>query len=188
MLRTRYNERVGFGVCLAGLFALATSTISATSDSIRLKIDARSFQPGELILLTVTTRGETDAVKVHAFERDTTAFKIDATTWRALVGIDLDATIGRHPIAVDARTGTHVAHTDSAVIVSSRSFPTRRLTVDPSFVNPSPELQQRIAREAQDLNRLWSMSPPTRLWTGPFVRPVPGGSVSAFGTRSIFNG
>jgi murein DD-endopeptidase MepM/ murein hydrolase activator NlpD len=188
MSGTRYNVSVIRGICVAGLVTLSFCSMTGAAESIRLTVDARSFQPGELMLLTLKTIGEADAVKVHVFERDAPAFKIDATTWRALVGIDLDTATGRHPISIDARSGTRVAHSDSSVVVDSRSFPTRRLKVDPSFVTPSAELQKRIAREAQELSRLWSMSPPTRLWNGPFVRPVPGGSVSAFGTRSVFNG
>ncbi len=188
MVGTRYNDRVVRGMCLAGLVTLSLCSIASAAESIRVTVDARSFQPGELMLLTLKTTGEADAVKVRVFERDAPAFKIDATTWRALAGIDLDTPTGRHAISIDARTGTHVTHSDSSVVVSPRSFPTRRLKVDPSFVTPSAELQARIAREAQELGRLWSMSPATRLWNGPFVRPVPGGSVSAFGTRSVFNG
>jgi len=188
MVGTRYNDRVVRGICAAGLVTLSVCAITRAEESVRLTVDARSFQPGELMLLTLKTTGEAEVVKVRVFERDTPAFKIDATTWRALVGIDLDTSTGRHPISIDARTGTRVTHSDSSVVVSPRSFPTRRLKVDPSFVTPSAELQARIARETQDLGRLWSMSSPARFWNGPFVRPVPGGSVSAFGTRSIFNG
>ena len=49
-------------------------------------------------------------------------------------------------------------------------------------------MQTRIARDAADLQHVWQSSAPERLWTGAFVRPVPGRSVSRFGTRSIFNG
>jgi hypothetical protein len=188
MVGTRYNDRVVRRICLAGLVTLSIYPIASAAESIRLTVDARSFQPGELMLLTLKTTEEADAVKVRVFEREAPAFKIDATTWRALAGIDLDTPTGRHPISIDARTGTRVTHSDSSVVVTSQTFPTRRLKVDPSFVTPSAELQARIAREAQELVRLWSMSPPSRLWNGPFVRPVPGSSISAFGTRSIFNG
>ncbi len=38
------------------------------------------------------------------------------------------------------------------------------------------------------MRQVWQSSARERLWTTPFVRPVPGEWVSRFGTRSIFNG
>jgi murein DD-endopeptidase MepM/ murein hydrolase activator NlpD len=38
------------------------------------------------------------------------------------------------------------------------------------------------------LAETWRSSVASRLWTTPFVRPVPQAANSAFGTRSIFNG
>ncbi|HXG55749.1 MAG TPA: M23 family metallopeptidase, partial [Vicinamibacterales bacterium] len=48
--------------------------------------------------------------------------------------------------------------------------------------------QPRIAREAALLSSTWNSSSANRLWTTPFVRPVPHEANSAFGTRSVFNG
>src|SRR5436190_21431134 len=70
----------------------------------------------------------------------------------------------------------------------ARSLATRTHYVDEAFVNPPAGVQERIARDAADLQHVWQSSAPERLWTGAFVRPVPGRSVSRFGTRSIFNG
>src|SRR5262245_1239891 len=118
MMRTRYNVRVVRGICLAGLVTLTVCSVASAAEAIRLTVDARSFQPGELMLLTLMTTGEADAVKVRVFERDAPAFKIDAHTWRALAGIDLDTPAGRHSISIDARTGPRVTHSDSSVVVS----------------------------------------------------------------------
>jgi murein DD-endopeptidase MepM/ murein hydrolase activator NlpD len=62
------------------------------------------------------------------------------------------------------------------------------LSVDEAFVNPPAGTEARIQQEAAALQRIWKTSAAERLWTGPFVRPVPGEAVSRFGTRSIFNG
>ena len=113
---------------------------------------------------------------------------MDASTWRALVGIDLETRAGRYAVSIAAHTGGLQTRTDSSLVVSSRSFPTRRLRVDESFVTPPPEVQRRIAQDAQDLGALWAHSAPAPLWAGPFVRPVQGASNSAFGMRSIYNG
>jgi murein DD-endopeptidase MepM/ murein hydrolase activator NlpD len=184
----RYNEPMWGRVVLSGLYALAVSSITSAADSIGVKVAARSLQPGEAVLLTLTTPSTADSLHVEAFGHDTMAFRVDASTWRALVGIDLGTRAGRYPVSIAAHRGGQQTRTDSALVVSSRNFPTRRLRVDEGFVTPPPEVQRRIAEEAQDLGGLWAHSAPARLWTGPFVRPVQGAATSAFGMRSVYNG
>ena len=123
-------------------------------------------------------------VGVHAFDREWPAFRDDTGGWRALIGIDLDTAPGTYETVITAG-GERVS---DMLIVRARRFPTRRLTVDPDLVNPPPEARERIDREAHELTSLWQTSASERLWSGPFVRPVPDRANSAFGTRSIYNG
>ena len=168
--------------------ALALASIAGAADSIRTSVSARADQPGELLVLTLTTPAHADALTVRAFDRDTTAFQVDAFTWRALVGIDLGTPAGRYPVSIAAHSGGLTQRAATAIVVAQRNFPTRRLQVEPAFVSPPPDVQSRIAREAEDLDRVWKQSAPSRLWSGAFVPPVPGPATSAFGSRSIFNG
>lgn len=69
-----------------------------------------------------------------------------------------------------------------------KAFPTRRLKVDPDFVNPPPDELTRIEREAAFIRDVTRHSPSERLWTTPFVRPVADPANSRFGSRSVFNG
>ena len=54
---------------------------------------ARAVQPGELLLLTITTPRPASHVRVSAFDAEWTPFQIDDRTWRVLLGIDLDVAI-----------------------------------------------------------------------------------------------
>ena len=74
------------------------------------------------------------------------------------------------------------------LVVKPRTFRTRRLTVNEAFVTPPPSEQDRIEEEAALLAAVWRSPAGERLWTGEFVRPVPGVANSAFGTRSVYNG
>jgi len=151
-------------------------------------VAARSIQPGELTVFTMTTTEPVDSMRLRAFDRNIPAFQDSRLTWRALVGVDLGVAPKTYPVAVDAKTGTQVVHATYDLRVEPRHFPTRTLNVDEAFVSPPPALQERIVKEAAELAALWTRSAPRRLWTGPFVLPVPGRAVSRFGTRSIFNG
>jgi murein DD-endopeptidase MepM/ murein hydrolase activator NlpD len=152
--------------------------------AIEVSARSRSIRPGELVVLTMVPPPGPDRVQVRAFDRDVPAFKVSDREWEALVGIDLDVRPGTYAVTVTA--GDARALYD--LIVSPRTFPTRRLTVDEAFVTPPKSEQARIDREAALLAATWKAPAGERLWSGAFVRPVAEPANSAFGTRSIFNG
>lgn len=164
---------------IAALALAAALTITPAS---------RAMQPGELVVLTVTSEVPLTAVQATAFDTKVTGFEDDPTHWRVLIGIDLDAKLGVHPIVVTATTATGPVTSTYQLKVITKKFPTRSLKVDEGFVNPPAEVMPRINAESKEQQAIWAAPAPTRLWTAPFVRPVPHAANSAFGTRSIFNG
>jgi murein DD-endopeptidase MepM/ murein hydrolase activator NlpD len=149
---------------------------------------ARTLQPGELVVLTIDAGEETTGVHATAFGRDLAAFKGRDGRWRALVGIDVAQLPGPYLIGLDVHGGSGVAHLTRHVSVRRKTFPVRSLEVDPSFVNPPPDAMLRIDADAVLLRGVYASPASERLWTGPFVRPVPGAANSRFGSRSVFNG
>jgi murein DD-endopeptidase MepM/ murein hydrolase activator NlpD len=144
-------------------------------------------QPGELVVLTLTTTSPVESLRVHAFQESLHPFRVDERTWRVLVGIDLNVKPGTHAVSIvpgDAKSAAVTHH----LVVKSKAFPTRRLTVDDAFVNPPASVTKRIEEEGARLARLWTSSSPERLWADPFVAPVPQPANSRFGSRSILNG
>src|SRR5215467_14564855 len=143
-------------------------------DRIDVQARSRSVQPGELVVLTIAPSSRVERVRLRAFDRDVAAFTAPAPSgeprWQALVGIDLDVKPGTYPVAIDADEGRLRATYD--LVVAPKHFPTRRLTVNESFVNPPPSERERIEREAKLLENVWVSPAPERLWTAPFVRPV----------------
>jgi murein DD-endopeptidase MepM/ murein hydrolase activator NlpD len=172
---------------LAGL-AMAASPRGQSAESLHITTAARSVQPGEVVVLTVVTPDTAETVRVRALGHDIPTFPVDAHTWRALIGIDLDVHPGRYEAVTDARGKAGTWHATTPLMVLARTFSTRKLRVDPIFVNPPREAETRIVQEARQLDALWSASSSSRLWDGAFVQPVPGGGTNRFGARSIFNG
>ncbi len=169
--------------------ALASLALAARAvPALSVAIAARSIQPGELTLLTLTTGRPASAVRVRAFDREVPAVRTSASAWQAIVGIDLDVKPGRYVVSFETSGGGAPESTTYDLIVRAKSFPTRVLTVDPAFVNPPADVMPRVLQDAADLAACWAHSAPERLWTEPFVRPVPQPANSAFGTRSVFNG
>src|SRR5262249_51135669 len=145
-------------------------TLPAAAE-ISISIEARSVRPGELVVLTITTSAPADDVQVRAFGHEIRAFASGPLTWRALIGVDLDAKAGTEHVRVELRGGPGLRRTDYPLRIRPKRFPTRTLTVDEAFVTPPPEVQPRIEREAEELRRIWRQSAPERRWAAPFVRP-----------------
>ena len=137
-------------------------------------------------MLTVRATAPVESLTARAFNRDLTPFRVDASKWQVLVGIDLAVKPGKHEVTI--ATGNDEAPVKFPLVVTRRAFGVRKLSVDPAFVTPPPEAAERIEREAAELERIWAASAESRLWDGRFVRPVPHEANSAFGTRSVFNG
>ncbi len=174
---------------LAVSVAVATLTVLPVRAQARVSVKtaARSLQPGELLVLTMSTPAPVASLEVRAFNRDVTALRKSPTEWQAVVGIDLATTPGRYGISIvmgplEQDRFTH------RVTIAPKTFRTRQLTVDASFVNPPADVQARIAADAERLRSVWTSSSATPLWSGPFVRPVADPANSAFGTRSVYNG
>ena len=166
---------------LAGAAARAASPIG-------IDVAYRALAPGELLVVTITADSAASRVRVKAFGRAVSAFKTAEGPWRALVGIDLDQRPGRHVVEVDADVGSTVARQSRTLVIAGRKFPTRTLKVSPEFVNPQPDDLARIQRDQAFLGSVYAHPQLARVWSVPFVRPVPGQANSSFGSRSVFNG
>ena len=151
---------------------------------------ARELNPGEIVLLDVRPSTPPADVRATAFGQPIRFFPIESEgVWRALVGIDLTTAPGDYPVAVGLTTvGGETVRQTYTLTVEPKDFPTRRLTVNPSYVDPPPDVIERIQREARLQAELFDTSTAERLWRGGFRAPVPGEATSSFGRRSVFNG
>src|SRR5262245_43304595 len=172
------------------IFALMAGVGQAPAqEAARVTTSARALQPGEVIEFTVATTAAASSVHLNLFDRAWPTFQVDTMTWRAFVGVDLDTppAVYTAVITVGANTAKPVRVTRRLSIVK-KSFGTRTLSVDDSFVNPPADVAARIAAESSRLAELWKREPTPRAWSEPFVVPVSEPANSAFGKRSVFNG
>ena len=167
----------------------AAATQSTSQRELTVTVDSRAaLQPGEVAVFTLRANYDISQAQVRVFDREFVGYRVDARTWRVLVGIDLETAPRTYSAQAVAFDHPVAMHSSVSLRVVPGHFRTRKLTVDEAFVNPPPEAMERIARETAELNDLWAHSATTKLWTDPFVRPVPDPANSAFGTRSILNG
>jgi murein DD-endopeptidase MepM/ murein hydrolase activator NlpD len=170
------------------LVALAACAVPPPPPTLTVASRARGVHPGEVIILTITADAPLTAVRARAFDRALPPVRV-GEAWRVLVGIDLDVELGTHVVSIEAESATGPATATHSLVVTGKEFRTRKLTVDPGFVNPPASAAARIEEESKLTNAIWS-APPTDPSTPELVfkAPVPHRANSAFGTRSIFNG
>ena len=151
---------------------------------------ARALHPGEIVVLNVRTSAAPASLGASAFGAELRFFPAGpANVWSTLIGIDLDVEPGNHPVSVRATAvDGSAAETVYTLAVEPKQFATRRLTVEPRYVDPPPGIVERILRERDHLAALFPVSTAVRYWRDGFLRPVPGRANSAFGRRSVFNG
>ena len=166
-------------------------TVPAAAQPLEVAVShrARGLFPGEAVLLRVAASGPLTAVRATAFDETVRFYQVADGVWHGLVGIDLLVEPGDHDVALRIMpvTGVTIARVYT-LSVAHKAYQTRQLTVAPRYVEPPPEVGERIAREARQQAAIFATATDARLWRGSWGLPVAGQATSAFGSRSVFNG
>ena len=101
---------------------------ASSSTSLSITVSARAVQPGELVLLKITTSTNAHSARVTGMGREFPAFSESPTEWRALVGVDLEVKPGRYDLSVVAGEAA-TDQTTYRLVVAPKKFATRELTV-----------------------------------------------------------
>jgi len=176
--------RLLFAVSLAWLTAAIPQT-----PSLVVSHKARAVAPGEVVLVDVRGSGALQDVRGEWLGQPILFYRIEPRRWQGIAPIDLAAHAGRQTLVVRAKTEQGLdLHTEYPITIAARTFPARRITVDPRFANPPDEELTRIEQERKTVEAIFAKPSSERLWSGAFVAPVPGASTSSFGRRTILNG
>jgi len=161
-------------------------------DPVRLeiRIGARAIAPGEPLRINVSSNCALESLGATLFGDSIymTAADEDGLRWSgwSMIGLEREPVTASIEFRGTSRDGREALAT-WAITVAAKEFPVENLTVLPQFVEPPPEVRERIARERAKLARIYrhreAYSPPSET----FVRPVPGIKTSIFGMRRLFN-
>jgi murein DD-endopeptidase MepM/ murein hydrolase activator NlpD len=186
--------RHAFGVaaCHAAAVLAALGVLAVTAGGrqavLTIAHEARSLQPGEVVLLRVRSPEALTAVTGRAFGRDLRFAQVANGEWQALAGIDLDVAPGPQVVDVHGQAPGGAVGERYLLTVEAKQFGTRTLKVDPRFVTPPKSALPRIERERARVAEAFRSGRADRLWSLPFAAPLEARSVSSFGVRSVFNG
>jgi murein DD-endopeptidase MepM/ murein hydrolase activator NlpD len=178
--------------CLACAVALGASVagqVTAKSVALTASTASNAMPPGGVVLVTAVATQPVTVIEGNAFGRPV-RFWPDAarTKWTALVASGLDAKPGPYTLTISAPGTTAKDAASLALRVEPKRYETRRLKVDPQFVNPPASEIERVLREQKEMAAIFAEVTPVRLWHGAFEMPVPGEATSSFGRLSVLNG
>jgi len=189
------TRRVLMAVLVATLGGWPAAETAAADRPIALTIEihAREVTPGEPVRILV--RSPRPLVEVTgSFNDDDVSFSTapSAAGTQLWVGwgiVPLDAAAGMTTVEIQgtAEDGARALGT-RAVTIEPKPFPEEHLDVAPRFVEPPPEVAERLARERGRLAKIYSSRMAYEFAGTGFLRPVPGAPTSVFGTRRIYNG
>ena len=160
---------------------------SSAGEAIELTF--RALEPGEIILATLKENPDVQKVTIRFLGRE---YLLEnnrgAGPAFALIGLDLSLKPRSYlmKITLEKRNGS-VEDIWKKISLSAREFPVRKLWVKEEFVTPPPEVQERIQREAEILEAVYSA--PSLEWSGEgeFALPFSGEAANNFGERRIYN-
>jgi len=176
---------------------LAAATIAILAggriaSAATLEVEASPARPkqGDIVFVTVRASGPLSSATVSDGDRtiDLEAGG-DGRTFRGLLGIDFESKVGRRTLEVEARDSSgERARAARTLEVVLGKFPTQALKVAPAYVEPPEAELARIARDREEVARVWAAPDTHRLFAGPFRTPVTSDARGSFGVRRVFNG
>ena len=155
-------------------FLLCWAALSAQADN---PVELRGhWQQGGIVFGRVTpgsrVQFETRAVRVTAAGDFVLGLGPDAPAQMVLEVTGPDGRVARHPVAVQ-----------------QREYQVQRVNgVEQKHVTPPPELTERIAREAELVNRARQLDDTRTDFLQDFIWPLEGPITGVYGSRRVYNG
>lgn len=169
------------------LCILIVQTASAHAAEMDMKLTPESVPIGGVAALIVHNPPSDDSLSVVFNDKKAYFYEyMGAAT--ALIGVDVSTKPGRRPIFIKWKENGEWKKITLFLTVTYADYGTRSIQVDPRQVKLSSEDLERARKEKKLVGKALSVRSGERLWERPFIRPVDGDVISAFGKKTIING
>lgn len=174
-----------------GIFSFKTSDQKqqTLTEKPNINLDYRSLEPGEVIKISISNSPNLRQAEARFNNQKYLLFFDQATqTWMGFIGLDFQLQPGDYSfeaIMVDAQG--NVVKSLSPIVIKEKTFPTKKLWVEPRYVTPPPEVTERIKRESALLRSIFSLETNSWYGEGKFILPTQGKIYFNFGERRIYN-
>ena len=164
---------------------LAGFSVEMASSQSPIQLSSNSIGQGEVCLIRIRVEGEKSPVVIWMGKEVSLVANPQNKEWHGYLVADLTAKPGHYKVLV--RMPGSGNEKQVKLEISKKNYGVRRLTLPRNMVDLDSKTLQRVKKESKRMKGLWEATPSPPLWSGPFIRPVPGKVVGAFGQRSIIN-
>jgi murein DD-endopeptidase MepM/ murein hydrolase activator NlpD len=158
-------------------------------EPFQLKISGERLFPGDVLYLVIKAGKAIEHAEASFAGRKVIFYpRGGRLEWVGLAGIDLETKPGRYTLSGTASVEGRAPQTFARSLrVSPKSFPAQRIKVEEKYVTLASEDSKRVEEETRRLETLWETDSVSKLWQGPFLKPVASDLSSGFGRRRIVN-
>ncbi|MGD8228730.1 MAG: M23 family metallopeptidase [Desulfobacteraceae bacterium] len=164
---------------------LAGFCVAMASSPSPVRLSSKSIFQGDLCLIRIRAEGGNSPVVLWRGKELSLVANSQKTEWYGYLVADLTAKPGHYKVLV--RMPHSGSERQVELEIRGKNYGVRRLTLPKNMVDLDPKTLKRVKKESKRMKGLWEATPTPPLWKGPFIRPVPGKVVGAFGRRSIIN-
>ncbi len=145
--------------------------------------------PGDVVIISITGVGDETITAEGSFGEQELIFREGGKGKEtfSLAGVSIETGPGEIPITVLIRPGEGEAQTiHDRIVVREKDFPLQKLYLEEKEY--TPELLDRIRRDAEKFKSIWNTTTPSRLWGDAFRKPLSAITVtSEFGLQRMIN-
>jgi len=150
-----------------------------------LLVQPQTLEPGQPALVRVCRTGKTSHARLSFAGREWRLWRGSDGCLYGVLPVDLGVRPGHYLLRIKDGSRQLAA---ARLAVRARDYGVRRITVDPKFMELTPEQLAWYKRDVAAIKAAYARTAAQRLWRGGFRRPLGGKVVGPFGRRSLING
>ena len=151
-------------------------------------LDPNPIPIGDLSISRIKVKPNEKILDIKFLGKDIPFYKIAPSEYWFLLGVGLKNKPGNHPLIIKLKNANNISIIKIYINVAYRSFPEQFLHLPKNMVDLRGSTLRRVLQDEKVIERVVSRVYKKRLWTPPFIWPVKGKIISAFGLRRILNG
>ncbi len=135
---------------------------------------AIQVKQGAIARMTLTLSGPVSSLSGRFKNRTIPYFETQKGVYIALVGIDMDQTLGPLSFVSTWKSAGKTFTQKNSIEVQAAKFGLQELTLPKKKVDLDPPTLKRVRSEKSLMKAAFAESQPERLWKGTFIAPVAG--------------
>lgn len=192
LLTVGQNLLLGVGLFYGSRIGESKHQIQITTPfGQRLWLEARAFQPGEMVLVRLKGSESIGQAWIDYNGRKFYFAQLSSASdpiYYAFLGLDGELQPGEHIFRLFLQRADKTwERAEFTINLIAKEYRTRKLQVAPQYVEPPMEMRERIEREAELIRVVISIVTPEWLGEGSFIWPHSGGLTAYFGDQRLYN-